>query len=59
MTKKQKYYFSSFIAGIVLAILFGILALTASGGNSAAYTAAAATSGVAGIVGLILYFVNK
>lgn len=59
MTKKQKYYLSSFIVGMVLAIFFGILAGTVGGSNSVTYIGAAVASGMAGIAGLILFFVHK
>ena len=59
MTRRQKYYISSFIVGMVLAILFSILAKTVGGSSPGAYIAAAATSGLAGIVGLILFFVHR
>ena len=52
MADKKTYFCGSLIAGIVLAILFGILA-GIDEGNRPAYIGAAVVCGVAAIVGLI------
>ena len=56
MTSKQKYFLSSFFVGLVLAILFVILYVAF---GDMAYVGAAVACGIAGIVGLIGFLVNK
>lgn len=58
ITRDRTYYAWSFFIGLGLALLFGILA-TLDEGNRPAYIAASATSGLAGIVGGIIYLVKK
>lgn len=58
MAKRLQYYAWSFFVGLGLALLFGILAAVDEG-NSEAYIAAAATAGLAGVVGGVIYLVKK
>jgi hypothetical protein len=59
LSQAQKTYVGgSLIVGAVLAALFGILA-GSSTSNQAAYIAAAAASGLAGIVSLIVLLVKR
>jgi len=57
-TQGQAYYAGSFFVGLLLAVLFAVLAGT-SEANRGAYIAAAAVSGVAGIVGGIVYLARR
>jgi hypothetical protein len=55
---ERTYYGGGFIVGVVLALLFGILAANAHS-NQLAYIAAAVASGIAGVVGGIIFLVNN
>lgn len=55
----KNYGLGQFITGVVLAILFGILAGATSGGNKPAYIGAAIVCGIAAAVGLIIFLVKK
>ena len=57
-TAQKTYYGGSFIAGLVLALLFGILAANTQS-NHGAYIGAAVATGIAGLVGGIIFLVNK
>jgi hypothetical protein len=56
---KATYGLSSFIVGLVLAALFGILAGANAGGQRGTYIGALGLCVVAAIVGLILFLKNK
>jgi len=54
----QEYFGGSFFVGVILAILFGVLAGT-SEANRTAYIMAAVASGLAGVVGGIVFLARK
>jgi hypothetical protein len=54
MSKTKQYGYGSFVAGVVLAILFGVLSANSSGSNQTAYIAACVVCAVAGVVGLLV-----
>lgn len=54
----QEYLGGSFFVGLVLAILFGFLASN-SEANRTAYIFAAAASGLAGLVGGIIFLARR
>jgi len=58
LNPKAQYGIGSFIAGLVLAALFGVLAANA-GGQRGVYIGALGVCVVAAIAGLIIYFKNK
>lgn len=54
MSKRKQYGYGSFAAGVVLAVLFGILSSASSGATSTTYLAAAIVCGIAGVAGLLI-----
>lgn len=60
LTQTQKNYWTgSAVAGAVLAILFGILAATSSGGNQGAYIAACVACALVMVVSVVVLLVRK
>jgi hypothetical protein len=54
MSKQKTWGFGSFAAGVVLAVLFGILSANSSGATATSYLAAAIVCAVAGVAGLLV-----
>lgn len=60
LTQTQKnYWTASAVAGAALAILFGILAATSSGGNQGAYIAACVACALVMVVCVVVLLVRK
>lgn len=60
LTQTQKnYWTASAVAGAALAILFGILAATSSGGNQGAYIAACVACALVLVVCVVVLLVKK